>query len=98
MAVELAAVLVAAVVVLAVAGRRSGERSPLLWIPAGMERVTRIPGWAHTALLPCICSLRLSWRRRPEPLAVRRPAPPVEFPSPTRAHKESAGYRDQRKC
>lgn len=49
-AVALAAVLAAAVVALAVAGRRSGERSPLLWIPAGMERITTIPGWAGCAV------------------------------------------------
>ena len=45
-AIILGAVLVVAVVALAIAGRGAKPRSPLLWIPAGMERITTIPGWA----------------------------------------------------
>jgi hypothetical protein len=45
-ALALGAILVVAIVVLAVAGRGTRPRSALLWIPAGMERITGIPGWA----------------------------------------------------
>jgi len=46
----LLAILAACVLALALVGRRSGEPNPLLWIPAGMERATGIPGWAGAAV------------------------------------------------
>ena len=49
-AIVLAVILAAAILSLAIAGRRSGERSPLVWIPVGMERITGIPGWAGSAV------------------------------------------------
>jgi hypothetical protein len=48
-ALALGAILVVAIVVLAIAGRGARPRSALLWIPAGMERITGIPGWAGCA-------------------------------------------------
>lgn len=44
--VRVAVLFGVAVVVLAYVGRRSGERDWLLWIPAGLERITGIPAWA----------------------------------------------------
>ena len=49
-ALALGAFLAICIVAFAVAGRRAGERSPLLWVPAGIERVTTIPGWAGSAM------------------------------------------------
>jgi hypothetical protein len=57
--IALFAVLAAIALALALAGRRT-TRSPLLWIPAGMERVTGIPGWAGCSVGLAAWSLLLA--------------------------------------